>query len=230
MKIYLLRKVFVFAGFAAVIAFLCFSVERIITVSSFLDPIYQGNPEKKQVAFLCNVYWGEDVLPQMLNILEKEQIKISFFIGGIWAKKNPEVLKALVNKGHELGNHGYLHKHPDQLTVKQNEEEILKTEKIIVELTGIKTNLFAPPYGERGKNVLKAAANLKYKTILWSIDTIDWQKPSPRTIVNRVIPNLTNGAIILIHPMPQTVQAFPELIKKIKAKGYEIVTVSQILE
>lgn len=230
MRIYLIKRVFFFTGLLTLFMLLFFSLEKTIMVGAYLNPIYQGNSEKKQVAFLCNVYWGEDVLPEMLKILEKEQVKISFFIGGIWAKKNPEVLKSLADSGHELGNHGYLHKHPDQLSVKQNEEEILKAENIIKEITGYKTCLYTPPYGERGKNILKACANLNYKTILWSIDTIDWQKPAPSTIINRVIPNLTNGAIILIHPMPQTVKALPELIKLIKKQGYRIVTVGEILE
>jgi len=76
----------------------------------------------------------------------------------------------------------------------------------------------------------KAATNLKYRTVMWSIDTIDWQKPAPGTIINRVLPNLNNGAIILIHPMPQTLEALPILIKKIKAKGYRIVTVGEIID
>jgi len=91
----------------------------------------------------------------MLKILEREKVKLSFFLGGIWAKKHPEIVRQIKNAGHEIGNHGYLHKHPDLLSVKENEEEILKTEKIIEEICGYKTYLFTPPYGERGKNVLQ---------------------------------------------------------------------------
>ncbi|GAV23093.1 polysaccharide deacetylase family protein [Carboxydothermus pertinax] len=230
MKIFLFKRVFLILGIISFVFLLSIFCKQTVFVTSYLNPIYQGNPDKKKVAFLCNVYWGEDILPEMLKIFEREKVKVSFFIGGIWAKKNPDILKMLYNAGHEIGNHGYLHKHPDRLSIKENEEEILKTEKIIEELTGYKTRLYTPPYGERGENVLRAAANLNYKTILWSIDTIDWQKPAPDTIIYRVIPNITNGAIILIHPMPQTLQALPELIKIIKRKGYQIVTVGEILE
>ncbi|GAV26298.1 polysaccharide deacetylase [Carboxydothermus islandicus] len=229
MQIYILKKALVLS-FLILTLMLCFYFERNVVVSGYMSPVYQGNPEKKQVAFLCNVYWGEEIIPEMLKILEKEKVKLSFFLGGIWAKKHPEIVRQIKNAGHEIGNHGYLHKHPDLLSVKENEEEILKTEKIIEEICGYKTYLFTPPYGERGKNVLQAATNLKYRTVMWSIDTIDWQKPAPGAIINRVLPNLNNGAIILIHPMPQTLEVLPILIKKIKAKGYRIVTVGEIID
>ncbi|WP_312517703.1 polysaccharide deacetylase family protein [Anaerospora sp.] len=193
------------------------------------QPISQGNTNNPKIAFACNVFWGEEFLPDMLNTLDKENSKITFFIGGSWAKRYPDLLKDIASRGHELGNHTYSHPHPNNLTKQQNQEQITRTEVLVHETTNIKTTLYAPPYGEYNDNVLAAAADLGYTTIMWSIDTIDWQRPPVEVLKNRVLKKIHNGAIILMHPTDPTAKALPELIKELKAKGYTITTVSDIL-
>lgn len=193
------------------------------------QPISHGNTNSPKIAFACNVFWGEEFLPDMLNTLDKENSKITFFIGGSWAKRYPDLLKDIASRGHELGNHTYSHPHPNNLTKQQNQEQITRTEVLVYENTNIKTTLYAPPYGEYNDNVLAAAADLGYTTIMWSIDTIDWQRPPVEVLKNRVLKKIHNGAIILMHPTDPTAKALPELIKELKAKGYTITTVSDIL-
>ena len=193
------------------------------------QPISHGNTNNPKIAFACNVFWGEEFLPDMLNTLDKENSKITFFIGGSWAKRYPDLLKDIASRGHELGNHTYSHPHPNNLTKQQNQEQITRTEVLVYENTNIKTTLYAPPYGEYNDNVLAAAADLGYTTIMWSIDTIDWQRPPVEVLKNRVLKKIHNGAIILMHPTDPTAKALPELIKELKAKGYTITTVSDIL-
>ena len=193
-------------------------------------PIFQGNKETAKVAFACNVFWGEDIMPDMLQVLTNSETKITFFIGGSWARRHPESLKLIANAGHELGNHSFSHPHPNRLSKAQNQEEILRTEKLVEEITGCKTDLYAPPYGEYNRIVLEAAQELGYLTIMWTADTIDWRRPSPEVIVRRIESKLQNGAIILMHPTIPTIQALPELIRLIKTKGYTITTVSDIIK
>jgi len=193
------------------------------------QPISHGNTGNPKIAFACNVFWGEEFLPDMLNTLDKNNIKITFFIGGSWAKRYPELLRDIANRGHELGNHSYSHPHPNNLTKQQNQEQITRTEALVQETTNVKTSLYAPPYGEYNDNVLAAAADLGYTTIMWSIDTIDWQRPPVEVLKNRVLKKIHNGAIILMHPTDPTAKALPELIKELKDKGYTITTVSDIL-
>ncbi len=193
-------------------------------------PIFQGNQSRPQVAFACNVFWGEEYLPDMLKTLDKNNIHITFFIGGSWANKYPEILKDLANRGHELGNHTYSHPHPNNLSKEKNKEQIIKTEELVNNLTGIKTNLYAPPYGEYNNTVLLAAQELQYTTIMWSIDTVDWKRPPPEILKERVLKKLHNGAIILMHPTAPTAQALPSLIEEIQKRGYTITTVSDILK
>lgn len=192
-------------------------------------PYYNGHPGKQQVALACNVFWGEEYLPAMLDALDRGGVKATFFIGGSWAKRHPELVRELAARGHELGNHSYSHPHPNALSREQNREQITRTESLIAELTGVKTTLYAPPYGEFNAAVLAAAADLGYTTILWSIDTVDWKRPPAETILARVMGKLHNGAIILMHPTEPTAQALPELIFRIQGMGYTIKPVSAIL-
>ena len=200
-----------------------------IPANSGLMPIFQGNREKASVAFACNVFWGEDIMPDMLRVLSDGQVKATFFIGGSWAKRHPDSLKLIADAGHELGNHSFTHPHPNRLNKSQNQDEILRTKKLIKEVTGIKTYLYAPPYGEYNRTVLEAAQELGYTTIMWTADTIDWRRPSPEVIIKRIEGKLENGAIILMHPTEPTIKALPELIRIIKSKGYTILPVSDII-
>jgi len=194
------------------------------------QPVYHGNLNKPTVALACNVFWGEEYLPSMLDTLHNNNIKATFFIGGSWAKQNPDMLKKIAAAGHEIANHSYSHPHSNSLSKEQNKEQILRAEDIIAQYTGVKTKLYAPPYGEFNNVVLSAAAELNYTTIMWSIDTIDWQLPPEEVIISRVMKKIHNGAIILIHPTAPTAKALPELIDRLQDSGYTILPVSAIIQ
>lgn len=229
------KKVIIYLLIAIVILVFLFILlshrSSIRGVFNLISPqaIYKGDEGIEKLAFACNVVWGTEHVPQMLDIFENAEIKITFFIGGEWAKDNPELLKEMSNRGHELGNHGYYHKHHNQLSLDQNRQEISQTEDVLREITGIKTRLFAPPYGEFNDTTLEAAESLGYKTIMWSIDTIDWRREGAQVISNRVLKKPHNGAIVLMHPVEDTVEALPVIIEELRDRGFEIGTVSDIL-
>lgn len=213
-----------------VIAFLM-SLQMIsINTMNYYDPIYKGAEDQKEIAFACNVVWGNEYLPEILRILKENNIRITFFIGGDWATKYPEDLKAIYQEGHELGNHGENHKKQTTLNIEQNKREILKAEESIKNVTGVKTILFAPPYGDINKTVVDTAEGLGYKVIMWSIDTIDWNTKDYNEIINRVEKKQHSGAIVLMHPTEVTVKALPKLIKNLQNEGYEISSVSKVLD
>ena len=108
-------------------------------------------------------------------------------------------------------------------------EEIRRTSESIAQATGIRTSLYAPPSGEEEPHVLAAAEAMAHHTILWSVDTIDWQKPDAATIVDRVVKKIAPGAIILCHPTASTVEALETIITDLKEGGYRFVTVSENL-
>lgn len=193
-------------------------------------PVYQGSPREKKMALTFNVVWGEEYISQIIESLNENKAQATFFIGGQWAEDFPELAGKIALAGHEVGSHGFSHPHPDRISRAANVDEIKKTEAVLTRVTGLKPTLFAPPYGERGDNVLKAAEETGYTTILWSIDTIDWQRPDPAVIVRRVTEKAHNGAIILMHPTAPTVHALPLMIKELKRQGYELVKISTLLE
>lgn len=215
----------------AIIVFCALNQNLILEVGnlSVENPIYKGNENLTQVAFACNVVWGTEYIPSMLNIFREHDIKITFFIGGEWARDNPELLRRIVEEGHELGNHGFSHKHHNDLSFEEDVKEIKDTEDIIRDITGISTCLFAPPYGEFNNTTLRAASSIGYKTIMWSIDTIDWRGDGIDPIINRVLKKPHNGAFILMHPTDHTVAALPVIIKGLKKEGYKIGTISELL-
>ncbi|MCC5909850.1 MAG: polysaccharide deacetylase family protein [Clostridiaceae bacterium] len=203
----------------------------VINHHTISNPIEKGSEESNYIAFACNVDWGNEVIPEMLENLNEKDIKITFFVTGRWAKAFPELLEAIVKEGHEIGSHGYQHLDYSQLSIEKNKEQIRKAEEVIMEQIGIKPNLFAPPSGAYNQHTLIAAEELGYKTILWSIDTIDWRQGSTKdVIVERVMKKSNhNGAIILMHPMPETAKALPTLIEEMNKKGLKVGRISDVL-
>lgn len=191
--------------------------------------IYRGNPEKPMVAFLINVAWGNEYIPKMLELLKKYHVQATFFLEGRWVKNYPDMAKMIVDAGQEIGNHSY--SHPDLKTMSNEaiRRELEKTNEVIEATTGVKCKWFAPPSGSYRDDVVKIAYDLRMRTIMWSVDTIDWQKPSPSVIVERVTSKLHPGAMILMHPTLSTAEALEPLIIAIQQK-YEIGNVSMLLD
>ena len=191
--------------------------------------IYKGNEETKAAALMFNVYEGADIVIQILEILQKYSAKATFFIGGVWAKDNADTIKKIVANGQEIGCHGYLHKDHAKLSVEQNKEEIVNTNRLIKEITGKSVILFAPPSGSFGDNTEKACAALGQKMILWTKDTIDWRDSDVPLLIKRATKNASSGDLILMHPKPQTVKALPSIIEAYLEKGLMLLTVSEVI-
>lgn len=227
-----IAKVLVIMSVLLVISILGYDILRddtaVMTLAS--QPIYQGNTDHKRVGLTINVDWGEEYIPDMLKTLKVNKAKATFFITGRFAAKYPDIVKLIAEEGHEIGNHGYSHPHPDKISKKENEDEILKAAEAIYEASGVKTIYFAPPYGEHKPHVVEAAAEIGYKTIMWTIDTVDWDKSKqPQDIYEKVIKNIQNGAIVLIHPTDRTLMALENIIKDLQQEGYELVVLSKLL-
>lgn len=195
-----------------------------------IDIYYQGTKEEKVVAFACNIDWGNEYIDGILNIFEENNIKITFFPTGRWAENNEDLLVKIYKAGHEIGNHGYRHLDYDKLDYASNFEEIKKAHTIIGEITSQEPKYFAPPSGAFNEFTIQAADDLGYKTILWSIDTIDWREDSYKDIIiDRVVDKAHNSAIVLMHPTSETSKALPEIINRLFQKGYKIGTISDVM-
>lgn len=193
------------------------------------QPYYKGDGTELKISLAINVDWGEEYIEDILKVLAENGAKATFFLTGRWTEHNPDLAFKIKEAGHELGNHAYSHKSPNKLSYEENRQEITRTAQAIKAATGIETKLYAPPSGEKNAHVLKAAADLGYSTILWSLDTIDWKRPPADSIIKKIVAKAGGGDIILAHPTHPTLEALPTILKELKAKGFVFVTVSQNL-
>ena len=208
------------------------AVFSVASGSERLLPIYCVETEKPQIAISFDAAWGADDTDTLLKILEDNDVKTTFFMCGYWVDKYPEEVKKIAEAGHDLGNHSATHPHMSQLTKEQIKEELITTGNKIEELTGIKSELFRPPFGEYTNDVISAAEECGYYTIQWDVDSLDWKEYGVQEEINKVLnhKHLGNGSIILFHnDAKYTPEALDSIIKGLKEKGYEIVPVSELI-
>ena len=191
---------------------------------------YNGNKTKQNVSVMINVYWGTEHLNQMLESLGKHNAKATFFVGGSWVTKNKDILKKIHEAGHEIGNHGYLHKDSKAISATVLTEEITKTHNIVKEVLGVNMTLFAPPSGSYSKTTLSVADGLGYKTIMWSKDTIDWRDSDENLVYSRATTNLAGGDFVLMHPTAHTAKALDRILSYYSDSGFKSVSVTDNLK
>ncbi len=190
-------------------------------VLSMSEPVRQVAGAQKQMALTINVDWGNEVIPQILEVLEEKEVKATFFLTGRWATKFPEMAKVIAEHGHEIGNHGLSHAHPTQLSADALARHIAGNVEALREATGVDpVPLYAPPYGEQDARVVDLAKSHGLWTTLWTLDTIDWQNPAPATILQRIVPRAIDGGIVLMHPKEQSLEALPSMIDGVREKGF----------
>ncbi len=169
----------------------------------------------------------------ILDILDAEQVKATFFVTASWLEKYPELGAAIASRGHGLGNHTGSHPHLTTLTDDQIREELTSTEEGAQSACGRSTRpFFRPPFGEYDQRISRLIAEAGYDyMILWTIDSLDWKMISAEELTQRIVDGAEPGAIILMHVGSQTnePQALPETIKQLKANGYRFATLSELL-
>lgn len=215
---------FVVACFAAV----CFFPGGVIFANGYM-PYYNGNRKSDKVSLMFNVYEGAEVVEGILSVLNNEEVKATFFVGGCFIDDNSELLNEIVKGGHEVGNHGYFHRNHAQLDEEGNLLEIENTAKVVKALCGVDTNLFAPPSGAYGQITMKVAQNAGYSVVLWSKDTIDWRDADAEKVYKRATEGVRGGDLVLMHPKKHTLKALPDIIKFYKNAGLKLCTVSENL-
>src|SRR5690625_1474591 len=193
------------------------------------SPIFRGHPKKEMIALMINVSWGEEHIPEILNILNEKKVKATFFIEGKWAKENINLVKMIDEQGHTIGNHAYNHPDMARLSNQENADQIIQTNNVIEAIIGKTPKWFAPPSGSYTNDVVEAAHHLDMETILWTVDTIDWRNPSVSVMINRVITNIHPGAMVLMHPTSPVVKGLNQMIIELKALDYQMNTVETLL-
>lgn len=199
-----------------------------------------GKPAGKEIELTFDDGPDPTYTKEILDILDKYNVKATFFVVGENAEASPDIIKRMYGDGQEIGNHTFTHPNVASITPEIVKLELNSTQRLIQELTGHSTVLFRPPFVADAEPSapnelipILRAQELGYTMIGASIDPSDWEVPPSGTIVSRVNDGLDQGNIILLHDAggdrSNTVKALPQIIENLKSKGYTFVTVSQML-
>ena len=195
--------------------------------------IRSGDPGSMKIALTFDDGPHPYRTDEVLDVLEKYGVRATFFVVGENVSYYPAPLKRAVSLGHEIGNHTYHHARLSEVCEQNAAEEIQQTEDIVFRTVGTRTKLFRPPEGAYNACALNTAKGMDYRVILWTVDTRDWERPPAHTIVKNVMENVRGGSILLfhdyMHKSAHTLEALDTVIPKLLERGYEFVTVSELL-
>lgn len=193
-------------------------------------PIYYVGTEEKVCSLSFDAAWGNEQTETLLNILDEYQVKSTFFLVKQWVDKYPDDVKEIAAHGHDVGNHSATHPHMASLTAEQQLTEIRDCNKAIEALIGASPTLFRAPYGEYDNKLVQNLRDEHMYCVQWNIDSLDWKDPSPDEMVSRISEKLCPGSVILMHNgATNTPEALPKIIEAIKAQGYRIVPLSELI-
>ena len=146
-----------------------------ISVSNSVDgrelPIYCVQTDKPEIALTFDAAWGNEDTEQIMEILKKQNVQVTFFMTGGWVEKYPEDVKMILAAGHDLGNHSENHKNMSQISDDEKRQEIMKVHNKVKELTDYEMFLFRPPYGDYNNAVVTVARECNYYSIQWDCET-----------------------------------------------------------
>ena len=184
--------------------------------------------QAKRVALTFDDGPNTKVTPQILEILKKYEAKATFFMVGRNVSKNQAIVKQMYEEGHEIGNHTWNHPKLTNLSNASVKQEVDNTSNAIYKAIGQNPTVFRPPYGATSNQVRSV---LSIPTILWSIDTLDWKHRNADKILSYVKASAKDGSIILMHDIHQsTANGLENVILYLQKQGYELITVSEILQ
>ncbi|WP_427339717.1 polysaccharide deacetylase family sporulation protein PdaB [Caloranaerobacter sp. DY30410] len=238
MKIFLLDKnriikiVLVIFLVTSSLVYTSINKDEIISVFSVKKelPIYSVDTNEMKIAISFDAAWGDQYSKQILDILDKYNVKTTFFLVGFWVDRYPDMVKEIARRGHEIGNHSTNHPHMTKLSQTQIIEELKKTEDKIKKITGQRTILFRPPFGDYNDRLIKTCRDNGYYVIQWDVDSLDWKELGVEPVVDRVLRNVKKGSIVLFHNNAKYVTKYlPIIIEKLQAKGYKIVPISELI-
>ena len=195
-------------------------------------PIYCVQTDQKKIALTFDAAWGNEDTADLLSILARTLIHATFILTGSWVDAYPDDVKAIAAAGHDIGNHSQTHPEMSTLSKEQIRDELMQVHKNVKELTGQNMCFFRPPYGDYNNLLIQTATECGYLSIQWDIDSLDWKDYGVQSIIDRTAlkPELSNGSIILMHNGAKyTKDALETDISTLQSKGYEFVTLSELV-
>ncbi|WP_040953092.1 polysaccharide deacetylase family sporulation protein PdaB [Gorillibacterium massiliense] len=230
-----LKQLFIVMVTLVFAAGIIYSEKENLSVFDQKEPaaVFNVKTDKKMIALTFDISWGEKRPEQIADVLKKKGVAdATFFLSSAWSESHPKVVEKLVKDGFEIGSHGHKHENYSKLKPNEVREQIVTAHRILTDLTKKAPTLIRLPNGDFNKEVLQTANELGYSVIQWDTDSHDWENPGVDTIVNRVLSGAHPGDIVLLHASDtcqQTDEALPIIIDKLRAQGYDFVSVSELL-
>jgi len=196
---------------------------------------FEYDPERPAIALTFDDGPSTSVTPIILDVLKENDVRATFFVLGEMAIKAPGIVARAYDIGCEIGSHSYYHVNLTKLSAEQLHSQIDDVSEMLYEITGEPCKLVRPPYGSRDDHVRE---NVPFPLILWSIDTLDWstrnsmsKEKSIQATIDSVLNHVKDGDIILMHDIhAETAEAVKIMVPELIARGYQLLTVSQLFE
>lgn len=189
------------------------------------EGICLGNQEKKNIYLTFDEGYEAGYTPQLLNTLKDNQVKATFFITAHYVNTQPELVQQMIDEGHIIGNHTVNHKSMPDLTEEKIKTEVMELHQVINEKFNYEMKYIRPPKGEYSEKTLQVTNQLGYKTVMWSFAYEDWnedKQPDEEVAKKKIVSNLHNGEIMLLHGNSKTnTNVLDSVIKEAKNMGYE---------
>lgn len=199
------------------------------------SPVRPGTPAPPDCSRLKCVALTMDDGPvphtaDVLALLRREHVHATFFLIGQNAKLHPGIVRRMFADGNAVGNHSWNHPQFWLLSEKAVRGQLGRTDALLRKITGTRPTLVRPPYGEVDGKVRKVAKDHGDALILWDVDPLDWKDRKADTVVKRVLAQARRNSIILTHDVwPSTRHAYARIIEGLKARGFTLVTVPELL-
>jgi len=204
--------------------------------SLFAPSVYRGPASEHAMALTFDDGPSEST-PALLRLLAEHNVAATFFQCGANVERLPEVAREVVRGGHEIGNHSQTHPKFYFRSPSFIREELTRAQAAIESAAGVSPSLFRAPFGVRWPGMRAAQQSLRLMGVMWTVIGRDW-KLDTKSIVRRVLPKIDNGSIVCLHDgrelsarpdVGNTIEAVRRLIPILKAEGYRLQTVSQLI-
>lgn len=192
----------------------------------------------KQIALTYDDGPNDPHTLKLLEVLARHDVRATFFLIGRYVQRRPDLAHEVVHAGHAIGNHTFTHPHLVISAAVETRNQLEECQRAVQEVTGEVPRLFRPPFGGRRPSTLKIARSLGLEPVMWNVTGWDWKKLPADTIVENCVRQMRGGDVVLLHDgghralgadRSQTIIATERLIQRYKSKGYEFVTVPQMM-
>jgi peptidoglycan-N-acetylmuramic acid deacetylase len=200
------------------------------------DAYYIGDTGKKVIYLTFDAGYENGYTPAILDALKKHKVKATFFLVGNYVSTQPELIKRMLEEGHQVANHTYSHPNMSAIaTMDDFKKELERLEMAFEEITGKPmVKYYRPPQGKYSVNNLKMAKELGYKTFFWSLAYVDWynnKQPSREEAFKKLLGRVHPGAIVLLHSTSKTnSEILDELLTKWEEMGYTFGDLENIIQ